>query len=126
MARAKVAWPPPPPKAMAAGAAIPLLLPVAEKAGKAVIDIAQTPVLGWTRVTSYDKGRKHPKHIEERSSLNVRAWEIGVLALIGIGWWQVEDIKKRAAAGEWSLSGLFPGDDALSGLFRAIFMPWTP
>jgi len=111
---------------MAAAAAVPLLLPAIEKGGKAVIDIAQTPVMGWTRITSYDKGRKNPKHVEERSSFNIRAWELGAIALIGIGWWQLEDIKKKAAAGEWSLSSLFPGDDPLSSLFRAIFTPWAP
>jgi len=79
----KKAWPPPSPRSMAAAAAVPLLLPAAEKGGRALMELATTPVIGWSQIRTYDKGRKHPVHVEERRSINLAAWEIGVVALAG-------------------------------------------
>ena len=61
-------------------------------------------MIGWTRIVTYDKGRKHPKHIEERGSVNVRAWELAILGLIGLAWWQLEELKRTTK--EWSVFGL--------------------
>ena len=62
----------------AAIAALPLIEPVARGA----LQLAQTPVLGWERVTSYAKGRKRPVFVVERSSVTVRAWEVAAAAAV--------------------------------------------
>ena len=58
-------------------------------------------MIGWTRVVTYDKGRKHSKHVEERGSINVRAWELAALGLVGLAWWQLEELKKSTQG--WSI-----------------------
>lgn len=63
--------------ATAALAAVPLLEPIA----RGTLQLAQTPIMGWERVKTYTKGRKHPVNILERSSFTLRAWEVGVLGL---------------------------------------------
>ena len=105
---------------MVVAAAVPLALPLAEKAGKAILEVAQTPVIGWTRIVTYEKGRKHPKHVEERMSANVRAWELAALGLVGLAWWQLEELKKAAGTSP------FPGSDPFSAVLRGIFTPWAP
>ena len=57
-----------------------LALPLIEQIGRTGVQLANTPVLGWERVTSRTTGRKRPVSIVERSSFTLRAWE---LALIG-------------------------------------------
>ncbi len=69
---------------MAAAAAALPLLGVAEKAGAKIIEVAQTPVIGWTEIRTFDKGRKHPVHIEQKRSVEIRAWELALGA--GLVW----------------------------------------
>ena len=64
----------------AAIAALPLIEPVARGA----LQLAQTPILGWERVTSYTKGRKRPVSVVERSSFTLRAWEVAVVGGVGL------------------------------------------
>ena len=68
--------------AQAAIAALPLIEPVARGA----LQLAQTPVLGWERVESFTKGRKHPHVVVQRTGVTVRVWELaalGGIALVG-------------------------------------------
>lgn len=56
----------------AAAAALPVAL-LAEKGGKAIIEVAQTPVIGWTKV---EERVKRGRIVTTKHSLEVRAWEI--------------------------------------------------
>jgi hypothetical protein len=63
----------------AAAAALPFL----KAGGEAALQLAQTPVIGWERVETYQKGRRRPRSVVQRTSVQVRAWELGVLAVGG-------------------------------------------
>lgn len=47
------------------------------------VELAKTDVIGFDRVETYTKGRgKRAREIIERTSFNVKAWEIGLGALV--------------------------------------------
>ena len=83
-----------PPAAKAAAGTVALAVPqvsaaqlgleTASTLAEGVGRLANTPVMGWERVTTYTKGRRNPKTVVEKSSFEVRAWELALLGFAGI------------------------------------------
>ena len=57
----------------------PLAVSGAKKGVDTLVELGKTPVIGWQRTVSYDKGRKNVKHIVEHTSIELRAWELAAL-----------------------------------------------
>ncbi len=70
--------------AVPAAVAAPFLLEAGEKVAGKIVEVAQTPVIGWTEIRTFDKGRKHPVHVEQKRSVEIRAWELALGA--GLVW----------------------------------------
>ena len=57
--------------------------------------------------------------------MNVRAWELAALGLVGLAWWQLEELKKNTQG--WSVFDLWnsiSGGSAPVGLPSADFWGW--
>lgn len=105
-----------PPAARAAATPVALAVPQVsaaqlglEAAGglaEGVGRLANTPVIGWERITTYTKGRRNPKSVVEKSTFEVRAWELALLGGIGLVIWDFLNIAKGTSDDKKGILGI--------------------
>ena len=50
-----------------------------KEAGQVATTLATSRVIGYTKSTTYKKGKKNPKIIQENLNIGIQAWEVGFL-----------------------------------------------